>query len=30
MQEQGNKNPNASLAQLGIQASVAHWNLSPA
>ncbi len=30
MQEQGNKNPNASLAQLGIQATVAHWNLSPA
>jgi phosphoenolpyruvate carboxykinase (ATP) len=28
MQEQGIKNPNASLTQLGITASVAHWNLT--
>jgi phosphoenolpyruvate carboxykinase (ATP) len=29
MQEVGVKNSTASLAQLGIEASVAHWNLSP-
>jgi phosphoenolpyruvate carboxykinase (ATP) len=29
MQEIGNKNPMASLAQLGIEASTAYWNLTP-
>jgi phosphoenolpyruvate carboxykinase (ATP) len=28
MQELGTKNPAATLADLGIQASIAHWNLS--
>jgi phosphoenolpyruvate carboxykinase (ATP) len=29
MQEQGIKNPNASIADLGINATIVHWNASP-
>ena len=29
MQEFGKKNPSVKLADLGINVSVAHWNLSP-
>ncbi len=29
MQEFGNKNPSANLADLGLNVAVAHWNLSP-
>ncbi|MCD6011715.1 MAG: phosphoenolpyruvate carboxykinase [Flavipsychrobacter sp.] len=30
MQEHGKKNPSVNLADLGINAAVAHWNISPA
>src|SRR6478672_3095503 len=29
MQEFGKKNPNANLADLGLNVAVAHWNISP-
>lgn len=29
MQEYGKKNPSANLADLGLNVSIAHWNLSP-
>jgi phosphoenolpyruvate carboxykinase (ATP) len=29
MQEFGKKNPNANLAELGLNVAVAHWNISP-
>lgn len=29
MQEYGKKNPNANLADLGLNVAIAHWNLSP-